>query len=91
MKYYIVSTFEMDGHSSGFTMICSSLAAKSQYLKDILTDLDGKLYPTDSVHEEEDGSTTMYGHWDCGEWSINILPFKTYKSIENKERACQTG
>lgn len=62
MKYYIISTFEMDGHSSGFTMICSNSIAKAKYLKEILTDLDGNLYPTDSVHKEEDGSETWYGH-----------------------------
>lgn len=92
MKYYIISTFEMDGHSSATSMICSNSIAKAQYLKALLYDEEtNKYYPTRSTYKEEDGSETIYGDWDCGEWSINILPFKNYKDICNKERFGRTG
>jgi hypothetical protein len=92
MKYYITTTFEMDGHSSAMSIICDSGAAKQKYLQEVLYDPEGqKYYPTSTTNQEEDGSTTMYGTWDCGEWSINILPFKTFKEICNKERFTRTG
>ncbi len=92
MKYYITATFEMDGHSSAMSIICDSAATKQRYLQEILYNEEAeRFYPTTSKHEEQDGSTTMYGEWDCGEWSINILPFKTFKEICNKERFSRTG
>lgn len=92
MKYYIVSTFEMDGHSSALSIICDGAAAKQKYLQEILYNEDTKqYYPTSHKVENEDGSTTIYGEWDCGEWSINIIPFKTFKEICNKERFTRTG
>ena len=91
MKYYITSTFEMDGHASAMSIICENRATKQAYLQEILQDGEGNFYPTSSTHTEEDGSDTMYGTWDCGEWSINIKPFKTFKEICNKERFTRTG
>lgn len=91
MKYYITSTFEMDGHSSAMSIICENRATKQAYLREILQDGEGNFYPTSGTHAEEDGSDTMYGTWDCGEWSVNILPFKTFKEITNKERYTCTG
>lgn len=92
MKYYITTTFEVDGHSSGMSIICDSSAAKQQYLQNVLYNPDTQqYYPTSHTVKEEDGSTTMYGTWDCGEWSMNILPFKTFKEICNRERFTRTG
>lgn len=92
MKYYIVSSFEMDGHSSGASIICANADSKQQYLKSLLYNEDTHtFYPTKSTYKNEDGSTSMYGEWECGEWSINILPFKTFKEITNVERFTQTG
>lgn len=91
MKYLIVTTFEIDGHSSSTAIICDSLNTRTRYLKEVLSKEDGGFYPTTNVMKEEDGSETMYGTWDCGQWSINILPFKTFKEITNKERYTQTG
>lgn len=91
MKYYITSTFEMDGHSSAMSIICENRATKQAYLREILQDGEGNFYPTSGTRIEEDGSDTMYGTWECGEWSVNILPFKTFKEITNKERYTRTG
>lgn len=91
MKYYITSTFEMDGHSTAMSIICENRATKQAYLREILQDGEGNFYPTSGTHTEEDGSDTMYGTWGCGEWSVNILPFKTFKEITNKERYTCTG
>lgn len=91
MKYYITSTFEMDGHSSAMSIICENRATKQAYLREILQDGEGNFYPTSGTHTEEDGSDTIYGTWECGEWSVNILPFKTFKEITNKERYTRTG
>lgn len=92
MKYYIVTTFEMDGHSSAMSIICDSAAARSAYLKSILYDDEaGKYYPTSSKHTNDDGSETWYGEWDCGEWSVHIYPFKAFKDICNKEFFTRTG
>lgn len=91
MKYYITSTFEMDGHSTAMSIICENRATKQAYLREILQDGEGNFYPTSGTHTEEDGSDTMYGTWECGEWSVNILPFKTFKEITNKERYTCTG
>lgn len=91
MKYYITSTFEMDGHSTAMSIICENRATKQAYLREILQDGEGNFYPTSGTHTEEDGSDTMYGTWECGEWSVNILPFKTFKGITNKERYTCTG
>lgn len=92
MKYYIVSTFEIDGHSSSTSIICDGSTAKQQYLHEILYNPDTKeYYPTQFSRKEDDGSTTIYGSWECGNWSVNIFPFKTYKEITNKERFTRTG
>ena len=92
MRYYIVATFEMDGHSSAMSMICDTAAAKQKYLKALLYDEDNNgWYPTHNKVTEEDGSETWYGEWACGEWAINILPFKTFKEICHKERFARTG
>lgn len=92
MKYYIVATFEMDGHSSAMSMLCDGAAAKKQYLKTLLYDEENKCYyPTSHTVKEDDGSEVWYGEWDCGEWSIRIYPFKTFKEMCNKEIFCRTG
>ena len=91
MKYYITASFEMDGHSSAMSIICENRATKQAYLREILQDGEGNFYPTSGTHTEEDGSDTMYGTWDGGEWSINIKPFKAFKEICNKERFTRTG
>lgn len=92
MKYLIISSFEIDGHASGSVMLCDSAAAKQQYLHVLLYNEDEQqYYPTKLTSKEDDGSTTIYGDWDCGQWSINILPFKTFKEITNRERYAQTG
>lgn len=92
MKYLIVATFEMDGHSSSEVMICDSINSRKSYLHALLYNEESKMYyPTKHSVEEDDGSTTMYGEWDCGEWAINIFPFKAYKDIVHKERFVRTG
>jgi hypothetical protein len=92
MKYLITATFEMDGHSSAEVMICDGIESRKSYLHALLYNEENKeYYPTSNSIEEEDGSTTMYGHWECGEWAINILPFKAYKDIVHKERFVRTG
>jgi len=92
MKYYITATFEMDGHSSAMSMICDSATSRKQYLSTLLYDEENKTYyKTSHTVKEDDGSETWYGEWECGEWSINICPFKNYKDICNKERFARTG
>ena len=92
MKYLIVASFEMDGHSSAEVMICENATSRTSYLHALLHNEEtDSYYPTKHKVEEEDGSTTMYGEWECGEWTINILPFKTYKEILHKERFVRTG
>lgn len=91
MKYYIIATFEMDGHSSAMSMLCDSAAAKQGYLKSLLYDKElNTWYPT-SYKTQEDGAEIWYGEWDCGEWSIKIIPFKTFKELCNKEYFTRTG
>ena len=90
MKYLIVSTFEMDGHSSAAAMICSDAIHKRKYLQELLSREDGSLYPTHNKVENGD-EEIWYGEWECGQWSISITPFKTFTSICNKERFTQTG
>ena len=93
MKYLIVSTFEIDGHSSASACICTGPEQKKRYLKSLLWDEEtNKMYPTDYMSaKEEDGSEVWYGHWDCGQWSVRIIPFKAYKDIAAKEYYTQTG
>ena len=91
MKYLITSTFEVDGHSSAMSIICSDFTTRCRYLNELLKEEGDKMYPTSGVTQEDDGSETWYGHWECGEWSVNILPFKTSKEITNKERYTRTG
>ena len=92
MKYLVLSTFEIDGHSSASVMLCANNNAKEQYLKSLLYDEDEKtFYPTHNKYTNDEGATIMYGEWPCGEWNISILPFKTFKEITNRERYTQTG
>lgn len=91
MKYYITSSFEIDGHSSSMSIICDTVNTKSKYLKEILTKYDGAgFYPTEDITIEDNGSKTMRGRWECGLWSINILPFKSFRDIINKENYVRT-
>ena len=56
MKYYITTTFEMDGHSSAMSIICDSGVAKQKYLEEVLYDPEEKrYYPTSNTIKEEDG------------------------------------
>lgn len=92
MKYFITASFEMDGHSAAMCMICNSAEAKKQYLDALLYDEEmERYYPTSFTNKEDNGSETWYGEWPCGQWSINILPFKTFKEICNKEMYSRTG
>lgn len=93
MKYLVLSTFEIDGHSSATSCICTSSTQLKQYLTSLLWDEDKKApYPIDYQRKnEEDDSKEMWGHWDCGQWCVKTIPFKTYKEITAKEYYCQTG
>lgn len=92
MKYLILSTFELDGHSSADVCICEGATNRSKYLQSLLYNEDAKtLYPTRHHTKEDDGTEYMYGDWECGQWSIMIKPFKTYTEIKNKEFFTRTG
>lgn len=92
MKYLVLSTFEIDGHSSSTVCICTSPAQLKQYLTSLLLDEEThSLYPTDYEKKNEDGSKEMWGRWECGQWCVKTIPFKAYKDISAKEYYCQTG
>lgn len=91
MKYYIIATFEMDGHSSATSMLCNSAQAKQVYLKSLLYDEDNGVYYPTRNRIKEDNHEIWYGDWPCGEWSIMIIPFKTFKELCNKEWFTRTG
>lgn len=92
MKYLIVSTFEIDGHSSADCIIVDNKDLKDRWIESLRWDsVEEKMNPITHEATDDDGRTTLYGESDMGNWSITIIPFKTYKEILNKEVYTRTG
>lgn len=92
MKYLILSTFEVDGHSSADCVIVEGKEDMQKFVKQLRWDeIDEYYYEIQGEVQERDGSTVLYGDYECGQWSIKIVPFKTYKQILNKELYTRTG
>lgn len=91
MKYAVLSSFEMDGHSSAEMKICENKAARDEYIKSLLMDGEGNNYQLTSQSEDEHGMKYLYGEWECGSFVIAVKGYKTYKELSNDTLFCRTG
>lgn len=91
MKYAVLSSFEMDGHSSAEMRICESKIVRDNYIKALLINEDGESYHLTHQGEDKNGVKYMYGEWECGEFVIAVKAYKTYKELANDTLFCRTG
>jgi hypothetical protein len=91
MKYLVCWAWEMDGHAGASTMVCSSLQAVEQYIKQSLLDDEGEVMGHITSKQKTDYGIEYYGTWGCGDFSITARPFKTFTEMTHKEVFTRTG
>lgn len=91
MKYLVCWAWEMDGHAGASTMVCSSLQAVEQYIKQSLLDGEGEVMGHITSKQKTEYGIEYYGTWECGDFSITARPFKTFTEMTHKEVFTRTG
>lgn len=91
MKYAVLSSFEVDGHSSAEMRICANKRIRDAYIKSLLLNDEGEQYHLTHQGEDENNVKYMYGNWDCGEFVIAVKAYKTYKELADDMLFCRTG